>query len=137
MPIVTFCFPFPYSNWDGKTKRFEFDTVSREVTVFNLSTSNNLIKVHFVSGSTGMDFASTDTVTRDANSTALTGLHFVPLGAGESVTFRAKCKEIYVTNISLYGKFLHKEVKCGNDIVAIGTEISETILSFFIKSITL
>ena len=83
---------------NNKTKRFEFNTVSREVTVFNLSTSVNGIKVHFASGSTGMDFTSTDTVTRDASSTALAGLHFVPLGEGESVTFRAKCKEVYVTN---------------------------------------
>ena len=84
---------------NNKTKRFQFNSVSRELTVFNLSSSNNELKVHFVSGSaTGMDFSSTDTVTVDANSSALAGLHFVPLAAGESVTFIAKCKEIYVTN---------------------------------------
>jgi len=85
------------SQANNKTKRFQFEQVTREVTVFNLSTSNNAIKVHFASGS-GHDFSSADTATTNANSDVLSGLHYVPLLKGESVTFVAKCKEIYVTN---------------------------------------
>ncbi len=37
-------------------------------------------------------------------------------------------KEIFVSNESLYGKYLHKDVNCGEDIFQIGTEINETII---------
>ena len=37
-------------------------------------------------------------------------------------------KEIYVSSETLYGKFLHKDIKIGEDIFNIGTEINETFL---------
>ena len=43
-------------------------------------------------------------------------------------------KEIFVSNVSLYGKFLHKDVKIGDETIKIGTEIDETTLNKFIDS---
>ena len=43
-------------------------------------------------------------------------------------------KEIYVSNESLYGKFLHKDIKIGDDIFKIGTELNETIIQKIIES---
>ena len=46
-------------------------------------------------------------------------------------------KEIYVSNESLYGKFLHKDIKVGDEEennFKIGTEINETILNKIIES---
>ena len=42
-------------------------------------------------------------------------------------------KEIYVSNESLYGKFLHKDIKIGEDIFKIGTELNETIIQKIIE----
>jgi len=43
-------------------------------------------------------------------------------------------KEIYVSNLSLVGKFLHKDLKIGEEILNIGTEINDTILNKIIDS---
>ncbi len=43
-------------------------------------------------------------------------------------------KEIYVANPSLYGRFIQKEIICGDDIFLIGTELDETIISKIIES---
>jgi len=43
-------------------------------------------------------------------------------------------KEIYITNNSLYGKFLHKDIKLGEEIFKIGTEINETIIHKIIEN---
>ena len=43
-------------------------------------------------------------------------------------------KEIYVSNQSLDGKFLHKDIKIGDEIFKIGTEINETILNKIIEN---
>ena len=37
-------------------------------------------------------------------------------------------KEIFVSNESLYGKFLHRDITVGEDIFKIGTELNETII---------
>ncbi len=43
-------------------------------------------------------------------------------------------KEIFVTSESLYGKFLHKEIKVGEDVFKIGTEINDVILKKIIEA---
>ena len=43
-------------------------------------------------------------------------------------------KEIYVSSESLYGKFLHRDITVGEDILKIGTEINETIISKIIDA---
>ena len=43
-------------------------------------------------------------------------------------------KEIYLSNQSLYGKFLHKDFIAGDETFKIGTEINETIISKFIEN---
>ncbi len=43
-------------------------------------------------------------------------------------------KEIFVSSESLYGKFLHRDIKVGEDIFKIGTEINETIISKIIEA---
>ena len=43
-------------------------------------------------------------------------------------------KEIFVSNNSLYGKFLHKDITVGDEAYKIGTEINEVILNKFIES---
>ena len=43
-------------------------------------------------------------------------------------------KEIFVSNESLYGKFLHKDIKIGEDIFKIGTELNETIVEKIIEA---
>ncbi len=43
-------------------------------------------------------------------------------------------KQIYVSNDSLYGKFLHKEITIGDEVFSIGTELNETILEKIINS---
>ena len=98
---------------DDVMKRYKFPSVTREVTVFNLptladgATASKEIKVHFVSGSgkfTLTDAGDNDdtgmgTAAKWANGEVVKGHHFVPLLAGESVSFTAKVKEIYVTTV--------------------------------------
>tara|TARA_R110002020_G_scaffold93364_1_gene225286 strand:- start:101 stop:622 length:522 start_codon:yes stop_codon:yes gene_type:complete len=92
----------------SKVKRFQFPYVTREVTVDNFTlngkdgdfagASASTIRVHFVSGS-GHDFSTVthpDGITLVTDSDVYAGLHFYPVSVGSSVTFRAKCKEIYV-----------------------------------------
>ena len=44
-------------------------------------------------------------------------------------------KEIFVSNESLYGKFLHRDIKIGEDgVFKIGTELNETIISKIIEA---
>ena len=43
-------------------------------------------------------------------------------------------KEIYVSSESLYGKFLYKNIKIGEDEFKIGTELNETIIQKIIES---
>ena len=43
-------------------------------------------------------------------------------------------KEIYVANPSLYGKFIQKEIVIGDEVLSIGTELDETILSKIIEA---
>ena len=45
-------------------------------------------------------------------------------------------KEIFVSNESLYGKFLHKDIKIGEEDFKIGTELNETILQKVIENNT-
>ncbi len=61
--------------------------------------------------------------------------------AGEKINFlNAKklsndgLKEILVTNDSLYGKYLHKDINIGEEIYKIGTELSETIIQKLLES---
>ncbi len=43
-------------------------------------------------------------------------------------------KEIFVSNESLYGKFLHRDITIGEDKFKIGTELNETIVSKIIEA---
>ena len=43
-------------------------------------------------------------------------------------------KDIFVSNKSLIGKFLHKDVKIGEDLFKIGTELNETIIEKIIEA---
>ncbi len=43
-------------------------------------------------------------------------------------------KEIFVSNESLYGKFLHRDITIGEDTFKIGTELNETIVSKIIEA---
>ncbi len=43
-------------------------------------------------------------------------------------------KEIFVSNESLYGKFLHRDITIGEDTFKIGTELNETIISKIIEA---
>mgnify|MGYP003115384857 CR=1 FL=1 len=100
----------PTSQADAKMKRYEFPGVVREFTVANLaklgdgSTASKAINLSFVSGSAGFDFTSTDTVAvTDAtwqSSELQVGQHYWTIEVGSSVTFRTKCKEIYITTMS-------------------------------------
>ncbi len=42
--------------------------------------------------------------------------------------------QIFVSNESLYGKFLHRELKIDEDVFKIGTELNETIISKIIEA---
>ena len=48
--------------------------------------------------------------------------------------FNEGLKEIYVSNESLYGKFLHNDIKLGEEVYKIGTELNETLLLKIIES---
>ena len=63
------------------------------------------------------------------------------LNLGEKINFlTAKklsdggLKEINISNLSLYGKFLQKEIKIGEESFPIGTELNEIILSKIIEA---
>ncbi len=43
-------------------------------------------------------------------------------------------KEVYVSNESLFGKFLHKNIKIGEEIFQIGTELNDTIIKKIIEN---
>ncbi|MDC2993451.1 DNA-directed RNA polymerase subunit beta [Candidatus Pelagibacter sp.] len=43
-------------------------------------------------------------------------------------------KEIFVSSESLHGKFLHRDIKIGDEIFKIGTELNETIISKIIEN---
>jgi len=75
---------------------FLFPFVARAVTVFNVSGSGD-VYVHFVSGTHTQDFSATDFAAKDETSTVWTGHHYVPVGAGGSIEFVSKCKQIFVT----------------------------------------
>ena len=67
----------------------------------------------------------------------------VVIKAGEKINYlTAKklsddgLKEIYVTNDSLYGKFLHKDINLGTESFKIGTEINETVIQKILESNT-
>ena len=60
---------------------------------------------------------------------------------GEKITFlnarklsNDGLKEIYVNTVSIYGKFLHKDITVGEDTFKIGTELNETILNKIIEN---
>ena len=79
-------------------KRYQFPFVTREVTVVNFTTSQeqNHIYVHFASGSEHTFSSTKETSTYNPLSNVFQGYHYFSL-SGSSITFRAKCKEIYVT----------------------------------------
>ena len=43
-------------------------------------------------------------------------------------------KEIFVSDQSLYGKFLHKDIVCGEETFKIGTELNETIIKKILEN---
>ena len=43
-------------------------------------------------------------------------------------------KDILVSNESLYGKFLHKNIKIGEEILSIGTELNETLINQILEN---
>ena len=43
-------------------------------------------------------------------------------------------KEIFVSNESLYGKFLHRDISVGEDTFKIGTELNETIINKIVEA---
>ncbi len=43
-------------------------------------------------------------------------------------------KEIFVSNESLYSKFLHQDITAGEDVFKIGTELNETIIETILKN---
>ncbi|MDA9720623.1 DNA-directed RNA polymerase subunit beta [Candidatus Pelagibacter sp.] len=58
---------------------------------------------------------------------------------GEKINFLAAkklandgLKEIYVSNESLFGKFLHKEIKIDDEVFKLGSELNDTIIQKFI-----
>ena len=86
----------------NEVKRYQLPFVSREVSVTNMgaAVAGNYIFVHFVSGSgDGHSFSGKGTgpVTRDPKSDVFTGKHFVTLSGSQSVTFKAKVKEVYIS----------------------------------------
>ncbi len=65
----------------------------------------------------------------------------IVIKAGEKTNFlNAKklydngLKEIFVTDHSLYGKFLHKDIVCGEETFKIGTELNETIIQKILEN---
>ena len=65
----------------------------------------------------------------------------IVIKAGEKTNFlNAKklfdngLKEIFVTDQSLYGKFLHKDIICGDETFKIGTELNETIIQKILEN---
>ncbi|MFL2878089.1 MAG: DNA-directed RNA polymerase subunit beta [Candidatus Pelagibacter sp.] len=48
--------------------------------------------------------------------------------------FDGGLKEIFVSNESLYGKYLHKDIICGEETFKIGTELNETIIEKILES---
>jgi len=48
--------------------------------------------------------------------------------------FNDGLKEIFVSNVSLYGKFLHKDIKIDDEILKIGTELNDTLLNKIISA---
>ena len=43
-------------------------------------------------------------------------------------------KEIFVSSEALYGKFLHRDIKIGEDVFKIGTELNETIIEKILEA---
>jgi len=79
-------------------KRYQFPFVTREVTVVNFTTSQtkNHIFVHFASGSEHTFSSTKETSTYNPLSNVFQGKHYFAV-SGSSITFKAKCKEIYIT----------------------------------------
>jgi hypothetical protein len=81
--------------------------VTREITVSNLTktgeegnagTTSSPLRVHFVSSSLQDWSAANEYVAIGADTAAVfKGKHYYPVRTTTSVTFRAKCKEIYIT----------------------------------------
>jgi hypothetical protein len=82
----------------GKVRRYQFPFVTRELSVAltTPSDANKNLWIHFASGSSH-DFSDAEENTLVGLSDVYRGNHYVALSSGsQSVTFRAKVKEIYI-----------------------------------------
>ena len=113
----------------SKMKRYKFPFVTRELSIINdaPAADHNFFLVHFASGS-GHDWSLSGsgpvpTLNPHTLSDIFSGRHFVTLSGSQSVTFRAKIKEIY---ISTTGDIANSEVAPqGVDAVANYTIIAD------------
>jgi len=83
----------------AKVMKYDFPYVTREVSVYHQGKtggSDGVCRVHFVSGSRH-DFSTTNGfVAYVAAQNVYQGIHFVDVPLGNTITFRAKVKEIYI-----------------------------------------
>jgi len=88
-------------------KRYQFPFVTREVSVVNLT--SGYIFVHFASGSQHVFSSTAETATYNGASTVFSGQHYIPVsGSNTTLTFKAKCKEIYVSTDSTGGSCAYR-----------------------------
>ena len=116
----------------SQTRRYKFPFVTREVAVTNMGAQagGNYFKVHFVSGSTlhttgavnTGDFAATHRIPYDGKKDVFQGSHYVTLSGSQSITFKAKVKEIYISTNADVGAVVAGDLSEGNDLGS-GTEV--------------
>jgi len=87
----------------GKTtKRFKLPYVAREISVYHdAGSAGGTCRVHFVSGNVLYSFSGSGNaplVDYTGAGNVFRGLHYVDVPKSNTLTFKAKCKEIYVSN---------------------------------------
>lgn len=96
----------------NEVQMIEFPYVSKSFTVINRETANNYeIRVHFQSGSSVSAITlpgEEGTATINAADDVLTGLHFVTVDEGASVTFDVKCAKFYVSQAANASDFSYQ-----------------------------
>jgi len=108
----------------SETHRLRFPYVTREVAVTNMGaeTVGNYFRIHFVSGSPpDVDssepnpdpFGDSHKIPFTASADVFLGKHYVTLSGSQSITFKAKVKEIYISTNAHVGEVEAAELNAG------------------------
>jgi len=87
----------------GRVHMIQFPYVTKKVHVIN--TSAKIILVHFQSGSATIPAPGAPGAAFANDNPVYAGFHYVPLAANGSIQMNVKCKEMFISNLTLEAAF--------------------------------